>query len=111
MVHASLTFSSFQISWMDEDTKKAALEKLANVSPQIAYPNELKDDEKLNNFYKDLEIVPDNYLKSKLNIKLFHKNYYLKQYHKPINRTDWVTNGNSAVVNAFYSPQQNSISK
>lgn len=35
----------------------------------------------------------------------------LKKLREPVNKTDWITHGRPAVVNAFYSPLENSIRK
>lgn len=41
-----------KVDWMDESTRKNALQKLAAMRKFIAYPDELYDDAKLNEFYK-----------------------------------------------------------
>lgn len=40
-----------EVDWMDEMTRKAALEKADSMASHIAYPSEMLDDEKLTNFY------------------------------------------------------------
>jgi membrane metallo-endopeptidase-like protein 1 len=97
------------VSWMDEETKKSALDKAMSMSSHIAYPDELLDDSKLEEFYKDLELAEDNYLQSILNLTLFGTEYSFSKLRKPVNKSDWVTHGRPAVVNAFYSSIENSI--
>ncbi len=41
-----------QLNWMDEKTRKAALEKLDWIQPHIAYPDEFLDDKKLDGYYQ-----------------------------------------------------------
>lgn len=106
-----INFNVLQVTWMDEKTRKAALEKLETIVPFIAYPDELKDSDKLDKYYRSLEILEDNYLKSRLNLKLFDNAHEIKRYREPVNKTDWVAHGYSAVVNAFYNPSENSIRK
>lgn len=94
---------------MDEETRRAALDKVDSMSSFIAYPDELLDDKKLEEFYDALEISPGNYLESVLNLTLFATEYSLAQLRLPVNKSDWVTYGDSAVVNAYYSPNDNSM--
>lgn len=96
---------------MDEETKRAALDKADSMSSFIAYPDELLDDKKLEGFYAPLEITPGDYLQSVLNLTLFSTEYSLSQLRLPVNKSDWITYGDSAVVNAYYSPNDNSMRK
>ncbi|XP_008202483.2 neprilysin-2 [Nasonia vitripennis] len=98
-----------ELDWMDEKTKKAALEKVDWIAPYIAYPDEFFDDQKLDDFYKDFEVMDLSYLKTKLNFNLFQKEYSLGQLRKPVDKTDWISHARSAIVNAFYEPNENSI--
>lgn len=41
-----------KIDWMDDVTRKAALEKAESMTTHIGYPDELLDDKKLEEFYK-----------------------------------------------------------
>lgn len=98
-----------EIDWMDEVTRKSAIEKAKSMTTHIAYPEELLDNAKLEEFYDGLEIEPTNYLESVLNLTRFGTNYSFKQLRKPVNKTDWKSHGNPAIVNAFYSSIENSI--
>lgn len=44
------------VDWMDEKTKKNALEKADSMTAHIAYPDELLDNKKIEDFYKDVSI-------------------------------------------------------
>lgn len=96
---------------MDEKTRKSALEKAMSMSTHIAYPDELLDDKKLEEFYENLELNPGDYLQSILNLTQFATNYSFSKLRKPFNKTDWLSHGRPAVVNAFYSSIENSIRK
>ncbi|XP_024943266.1 neprilysin-2 isoform X2 [Cephus cinctus] len=98
-----------KIEWMDEETRKSALDKAASMSSHIAYPDELLHDNKLEEFYQNLELTSDNYLESILNLTLFGTEYSFSKLRKPVNKSDWITHGRPAVVNAFYSSIENSI--
>lgn len=94
---------------MDEGTKESALDKAASMSSHIAYPDELLDDKKLEEFYEKLELTEGNYLESILNLTLFGIDYSFSRLRKPVNKSDWRAHGKPAIVNAFYSSIENSI--
>ncbi|XP_046742992.1 neprilysin-2 isoform X2 [Diprion similis] len=98
-----------KVDWMDEKTRKAALEKAASMATHIAYPDELLDDKKLEEFYDGLELSPNDYMGSILNLTLFGTEYSFERLRKPVNKSDWVSHGRPAIVNAFYSSIENSI--
>lgn len=98
-----------KVSWMDETTRKAALSKAKALTPHIGYPDELADIQKMEEYYKKLEVVPDNLLLNALNMSVFNTDYSYNKLHKLVNKTDWETHAKPALVNAFYSPLENSI--
>lgn len=96
---------------MDEKTRANALEKAADMTSHIAYPDELLDNRKLDEFYEGLELNSSDYLGSILNLTIFGTNFSFGRLRKPVNKTEWITHGRPAVVNAFYSSIENSIRK
>lgn len=46
-----------EVDWMDEKTRKSALEKADAMTTHIAYPDELLDDKKLEEFYSNVSIT------------------------------------------------------
>ncbi|XP_017759283.1 PREDICTED: membrane metallo-endopeptidase-like 1 isoform X2 [Eufriesea mexicana] len=98
-----------KVDWMDEETRKSALNKAASMASHIAYPDELLDNNKLEEFYEKLELTTDNYLEGILNLTLFGVEYSFSKLRKPVNKSDWITHGRPAIVNAFYSSIENSI--
>ncbi|XP_074110520.1 M13 family metallopeptidase neprilysin 2 isoform X2 [Cotesia typhae] len=98
------------VDWMDEETRKSALDKAASMTSHIAYPDELLQNSKLEEFYEKLELADNaSYLKNILNLTLFGTEYSFSKLRKPVNKSDWVSHGRPAVVNAFYSSIENSI--
>lgn len=97
------------LSWMDEETKSEALAKVKKMVTFIGYPDEFGDNAKLVDYYKGLELSANEYLESYLNISRFTQKKTIDDFRKPVNKTDWETHANVAVVNAYYSPQENSI--
>lgn len=97
------------LSWMDDQTKAAAIEKAKSLTNHIGYPDELADNNKLEEFFKELVIEPDNLLLNTLRLNVFNINYAFNKLREPVNKTDWVTHSKPALVNAAYSPLENSI--
>lgn len=100
-----------EVKWMDEETRKSALNKLKSMSTHIGYPDEIMDNTKIEKYYENLEIDENNYLSSVLNMNVFGTDYAFNKLRQPVNKTDWVTHARPAVVNAFYSSIENSIRK
>ncbi|KAF9417630.1 hypothetical protein HW555_005337 [Spodoptera exigua] len=98
-----------EVDWMDEKTRQAALEKADSMASHIAYPSEMLDNDKLAKFYDGLEMSSDKLMESVLNLTLFGTEYLFGKLREPVNKTDWVTHGRPAIVNAFYSSIENSI--
>eukprot|EP00092_Neocalanus_flemingeri_P037441 GFUD01040769.1.p1 GENE.GFUD01040769.1~~GFUD01040769.1.p1 ORF type:complete len:795 (-),score=190.06 GFUD01040769.1:142-2526(-) len=98
-----------QVDWMDDSTKAKAKVKAQGMVEHIGYPPELLDMKKLEDLYDGLELGSDDYFGNALNMTMFGTNYAFSKLREKVNKTDWVRHGNPAVVNAFYSPLENSI--
>ncbi len=87
-------------SWMDAQTKKRALDKLATFDPRIGHPVKYID-------YSSLEVKRDDLLGNALRSDKFDWDLLLSRFPKPVDRTLWdmlpQTN------NAYYDPTQNQI--
>ena len=92
------------LSWMSEDTKKKALEKLSTFNVKIGYPDEWKD-------YSDLEIVsPANggsYFQNMLNAQKWRVAENMADLGEPVDKTEWFMSPQT--VNAYYNPRYNEI--
>jgi len=97
------------IDWMDDDTKLRAKEKANAMVEHIGYPPELLDMKKLTDLYDGLELDSADFFGNGLNMTVFGTNYAFSKLREKVNKTDWVRHGNPAIVNAFYSPLENSI--
>lgn len=100
-----------KVDWMDEVTRKSALEKVGTMETHIGYPVELTQNEKLEEYYEKLIINEDEYLESVLRINIFGANKAFQKLRKPVNKTEWIAHARPAIVNAFYSSIENSIRK
>lgn len=99
------------VDWMDDETRNSALNKLKAMSTHIGYPDELLDNAKIEEYYKNLEIDENNYFESILNISKFYTDCEYSKLRGPVNKTDWIKHARTTVVNAFYALDENSISK
>ena len=98
------------IEWMDDGTKVNAKEKAKVMETHIGYPTELLDMTKLEDLYEGLELNENDYYGNALKSTIFGTDYAFSKLRLKVNKTDWVRHGRPAVVNAFYSPLENSIS-
>ncbi|KAK7071727.1 NEDD8 protease nep2 [Halocaridina rubra] len=97
------------IDWMDAKTRERALEKAKAITPHIAYPPELLMDQKLTELYEGLHISSGDLLDNMRNMTVFGTDYSFKRLRTIVDKKDWKNHGAAAVVNAFYSPIENSI--
>ncbi|KAG0730217.1 Neprilysin-2 [Chionoecetes opilio] len=97
------------LEWMDPLTRERALEKARAITPHIAYPPELLMNDKLIELYDGLIITKGNLLENMRNLTIFGTDYSFKRLREKVNKKDWRNHGAAAVVNAYYSPLENSI--
>ncbi|XP_071749216.1 neprilysin-2 [Lepeophtheirus salmonis] len=88
-------------NWVGEETKRTALEKAHAMFEHIAYPSEYLNDTKLEELYQELNLENLTYFKNLQSVIAFDLDYKISLLNKPVNKTDWVTNGGAAVVDAF----------
>ena len=83
--------------------------KAQGMVAHIGYPPELLDMKKLEGLYDGLELSENDYFGNALRTTIFGTDYAFSKLREKVNKTDWVRHGRPAVVNAFYSPLENSI--
>ncbi|MDR1652273.1 MAG: M13 family metallopeptidase [Prevotellaceae bacterium] len=88
------------ITWMTEDTKQKAQEKLATFHVKIGYPDKWRD-------YSELEIKNDSYYANMVRVNKFNSNYWLSKLGKPVDKDEWLMTPQT--VNAYYNPMTNEI--
>jgi predicted metalloendopeptidase len=102
-----------EIDWMDDKTKEAAHKKADNMGEQMAYADELLDDAELTAYYAKLhegvEIDSINFHATILKLGAASTMFNLKKLRQLVDRGDWTTHVTPAIVNAYYSPQENII--
>ncbi|XP_058805565.1 neprilysin-2-like isoform X2 [Phymastichus coffea] len=97
------------VDWMDEKTRKAAIEKLDAMTVSIGYAEELMDDQKVNDYYNELQINPGLYITSAFNVTSFLEKQNYRALRRSSNEYLWTQNQNVALVNAYYTSSTNNI--
>ncbi|XP_008424089.1 neprilysin-like isoform X2 [Poecilia reticulata] len=95
------------LTWMDEETKKAAEEKARAIREHVGYSEDIMDDEYLNNEYKDLNYSAEEYFKNVLQNMEYVQKKRLRRLRVKVNKEEWLIG--AAVINAFYSANFNEI--
>ena len=89
------------LTWMSDETKAKALEKLNAITIKIGYPDTWRD-------YSKLEIDPkDTYYANLQRAAKFEQEYSLSFLGKPVDKTKWYMTPQT--VNAYYNPSSNEI--
>ena len=89
-----------RLSWMSEDTKQRALEKLQAFTKKIAYPDTWKD-------YDGITITRSDLLANVHSCSVWQYNYMVNRMGKPVDRTEWGMT--PPTINAYYNPSNNEI--
>ncbi|MBP1840330.1 M13 family metallopeptidase [Formosa algae] len=92
------------LSWMSEDTKVKAIEKLKATTIKIAYPDKWKD-------YSALEIAgPEaggSYIENMQNARAWNFQDDIDKLGKPVDKSEWGMSPQT--VNAYFNPSYNEI--
>lgn len=75
-----------QTEWMDENTRNEAIKKANALTAYIGYPNELTDDNKLEEYFEGLEFEADNMLVNRLRLNVFLTDLAFNKLREPINK-------------------------
>ncbi|MCM5661994.1 M13 family metallopeptidase [Galbibacter mesophilus] len=92
------------LPWMDEDTKKKAIEKLNKTTIKVGYPDEWKD-------YSSVEIKTaeegGSYFQNSMNVSKWDFAETIDKLGKPVDKSEWFMA--PQIVNAYYNPSYNEI--
>ncbi|MFD1094346.1 M13 family metallopeptidase [Salegentibacter chungangensis] len=92
------------LSWMSEDTKKKAIQKLSTTTIKVGYPDEWKD-------YSDLEMKSaengGSYFQNIMNAKKWRTSEEMAKLNEPVDKKEWFMPPQT--VNAYYNPYYNEI--
>src|SRR6516225_4352976 len=89
-----------RVSWMSQETKYKALDKLSRLKVKIGYPNEWRD-------YSRLEIRPDELVGNVRNARRFDWLRRVGHLNSPVDRNEWEMT--PQMVNSDYSSALNQI--
>jgi len=88
------------LTWMSDETKMRALEKLNAFTKKIAYPDKWKD-------YSSITIERTDFLGNLRRAGQWRYNEMINRFGKPVDRTEWGMT--PPTINAYYSPSNNEI--
>lgn len=98
-----------EVDWMDPETREEAKLKAQAISAYIGYPDELLDDELVEDLYSGVKMSRTNFYQNIRNLRIWSTDYAFNQLRKPNIRGDWKKHARAAVVNAYYNSLENSI--
>jgi len=88
------------LTWMSNETKQKALEKLSTFNPKVGYPDKWKD-------YSSVEITRNSYWNDVVEARRFAVRDDAQLIGKPVDRLRWGMT--TPTSNAYYNPQLNEI--
>ena len=88
------------VTWMSQETKQKALEKLEAIIVKVGYPDKWRD-------YSGLTIENDSYYANVMRAAKFENEYRLSKIGKPVDPSEWLMSPQT--VNAYYNPTTNEI--
>lgn len=99
-IESAMEQSVKTLVWMDEPTRKAALEKLHRIANKIGFPDKPRS-------YDTLVTNPGSHLKNILSSAQFESKRELAKIGKPRDKSEWLMT--PPTVNAYYEPLFNEI--
>lgn len=79
------------------------------MNQKIGYPDYLNDSKAVDAEYKRYVLYPHDYYRTKFQFYEMYQKDILERIRMPVDRERWVAG--AALVNAFYSPNTNEISR
>lgn len=97
---AAMERSIRAVDWMTDETREAALTKVATFTHKIGYPDVWRD-------YSGLSIDLDAHVRNRMRAATFEVERRLARLDDPVDTTEWEMPAH--VVNAYYNPLLNEI--
>ena len=88
------------LTWMSNETKVKAFEKLDKFRPKIGYPDKWRD-------YSKLVINKNDLMANIAAVTKFNQNYEYAKIGSPVDKDEWLMTPQT--VNAYYNPGMNEI--
>jgi len=89
-----------ELTWMSDQTKERAAEKLSKITTKIGYPNQWRD-------YSKLRVEPDDLVGNVMRSNVVEHFRNADKLGQPIDREEWGMTPQT--VNAYYNPLKNEI--
>ncbi len=89
-----------KLTWMGDDTKIKAYQKLAGISKKVGYPDKWKD-------FSSLDVIDGAWVTNVQTAAVWWHNYETNKLGKPVDRTEWSMTPQT--YNAYYNPSNNEI--
>jgi len=96
-----------ELGWMSTTTKSEAIRKANSINVKIGYPEIIMDEDGLEEWYKDLEVVPTEWFSTVLNWRIWDQRQYVARFGKLKDVSRWEMYPSE--VNAYYQPTSNEI--
>lgn len=97
-----------QLDWIDDETRRKIDEKEDAMKFHIGFPKLCANETLLNEFYKDLNISENDYLKNVLSVMIWKRRLAFSKLKTAVDKDQWFTGPQK--VNAFYLRSRNEIS-
>lgn len=88
------------LTWMSDETKKAAQTKLSKFTYKIGYPDTWRD-------YSSLQVIAGDLVGNSMRATAFAYDREIDKLGKPVDRSEWGMTPQT--VNAYYNPEFNEI--
>ena len=95
------------LEWLDEETREKALEKELMLGQKIGYPSYLKNDERLQEWYKLLKVDEKDFFSNAVNVNVYQTMHNLNRLNQEVDPDEWSMDPQT--VNAYYQPTRNEI--
>jgi putative endopeptidase len=89
-----------ELSWMDAETRRRAVEKAQAVIDKIGYPDEWRD-------YSAVAVEPGAYFANAASARAYDFDYEMDKIGEPVDEKEWGMT--PQMVNAYYNPTVNEI--
>ncbi|XP_070559985.1 membrane metallo-endopeptidase-like 1 [Ptychodera flava] len=95
--------------WMDAPTKVVTKEKAEVMNRHIGYPEWIKDDDELTDYYKNYDFDSGNYFENYLQYRKEDTQRRFEYLRKTVDNSRWFDGLAVVTINAIYEPHGNSI--
>lgn len=112
IIHEEFIKTLQNVTWLDEQSKVAAISKALAMNFDIGFPDELLDDQKLNEYYDGLELHSSSLLINVMRVNQLFGNRKIRLLRTPNGHHEWIERAKRITkVDAFYGVSKNTICK